>query len=359
MADPARTDGTQTIATAELAVLDHLPDPIILLSAERIVTFANKAALEILSAPHLGRDLAQSLRHPEALALADAALRGAAEQSAEIDLFLPMPRVFRARALAMPDIRPALRRALLIFEDITEARQIAQMREEFVANVSHELRSPIAALVGFIETLRGPARDDKQAHERFLGIMADEADRMSRLINDLLSLTRVEAGEHVRPREAVDVGRVLGAVRELVAGRAAEQQMDIRLQIADGLPTIPGDRDELSQVFHNLIENALNYGRPGTPIVVDAAVTPRIPYLGVPGISVAVENQGDGIAEEHIPRLTERFYRADEGRSRKLGGTGLGLAIVKHIVNHHRGRLAIESEVGKGAKFTVFLPSAG
>ncbi len=359
MAEPARTDETQDRAAAELVVLDRLPDPVILLNAERLVTFANKAALEILSAPYLGRDLAQSLRHPEVLALADAVLQGATEQSVEIDMFLPMQRVFRVRALALPGTSPALRRALLTFEDMTEARHITEMREEFVANVSHELRSPIAALVGFIETLRGPARDDKQAHERFLGIMAEEANRMSRLIDDLLSLTRVEAGEHVRPREPVDIGQILAGVRELETRRAAEQQMEIRLQVEPGLPMVPGDRDELSEVFHNLIENAINYGRPGTPIMVEAAVTARIPYLGVPGVSIAVENQGNGIGEEHIPRLTERFYRVDKGRSRKLGGTGLGLAIVKHIINHHRGRLAIESEVGKGAKFTVFLPSVG
>lgn len=337
------------------AILDHLPDPLILLGPRREVVFANRAAVDLLQASYRERDLAQSFRHPVVLEIADAVLGGAPERNAEIDILIPVPRTLLARAVALPPGQGAAR-AMLTFRDMTDSRQIEQIREEFVANVSHELRSPISAIVGFIETLRGPAREDPVARERFLGIMAEEAQRMARLIDDLLSLSRVEATEHVRPRELVDVPAILGAVHDLLGRRASERQMEIRLELGEGLEPIPGNRDELSEVFHNLIDNAIKYGRAGTPIRVAAQLIERIPHLGVAGVAIAVENHGDGIEAEHIPRLTERFYRVDKGRSRKLGGTGLGLAIVKHIVSHHRGRLAIESAVGTGARFTVYLP---
>ena len=341
---------------AELTILDHLREPVILLGARREVIFANKAAVELLEASFFRRDLALSFRHPSVLEIADAVLAGADERSAEIDIHLPVPRVLLAHAIGVRASQPGQVRAVLTFNDVTEARSSAQIREEFVANVSHELRSPVAALVGFIETLRGSARDDAEARERFLAIMAEEASRMARLIDDLLSLSRVEATEHVRPREPVDIAMVLGGVRELLTRRAAERQMEICIDLADELAPVPGNRDELAEVFHNLLDNAVKYGRAGTQIRVTAEPVARIPNLGQPGLAIAVENEGEGIEAEHIPRLTERFYRVDKGRSRKLGGTGLGLAIVKHIVNHHRGRLMVESEVGKGARFTVYLP---
>jgi two-component system phosphate regulon sensor histidine kinase PhoR len=339
---------------AELVVLDHIPDPVILLGAQREVIFANRAAMDLLQASYRNRDLAQSLRHPAVLEIADAVLRGAPERSAEVDLLLPVQRFLLVRAIAVPGNGPT--RAMLTFHDMTDSRQLEQIRQDFVANVSHELRSPISAIVGFIETLRGPAREDAAARERFLEIMADEASRMSRLIDNLLSLSRVEATEHVRPRELVDIGAILGTVRDLLSRRAQERQMELRLELEANLPSIPGNRDELTEVFHNLIDNAIKYGRVGTPIRVAVQSIERIPDIGGTGLAISVENQGDGIEAEHIPRLTERFYRIDRGRSRKMGGTGLGLAIVKHIVNHHRGRLAIESTVGVGARFTVYLP---
>jgi two-component system phosphate regulon sensor histidine kinase PhoR len=339
---------------AELAVLDHIPDPVILLGAQREVIFANRAAVELLQASYRSRDLAQSFRHPAVLEIADAVLRGVPERTAEVDLLLPVPRILMARAIAVPGNGPT--RAMLTFRDMTDSRQAEQMRQDFVANVSHELRSPISAIVGFIETLRGPAREDAAARERFLGIMADEAQRMSRLIDNLLSLSRVEATEHVRPREPVDITAILGTVRDLLSRRAAERQMELRLEFDDDLPSVPGNRDELTEVFHNLIDNAIKYGRVASTIRVTVQALDRIPHIGGTGLAVSVENHGEGIEQEHIPRLTERFYRIDKGRARKMGGTGLGLAIVKHIVNHHRGRLAIESVVGVGARFTVYLP---
>ena len=343
-------------AEVELAILDHLPEPVILLGERREVIFANKAAVELLEASFFRRDLAQSFRHPSVLEVADAVLAGESERSAEIDILVPVPRILLVRAIRVETPASSPVRALLTLQDMTHARQAEQMRQDFVANVSHELRSPVAAIVGFIETLRGPAREDPEARERFLAIMSEEASRMARLIDDLLSLSRVEATEHVRPRELADIEGILRGVGELLARRASERQMQIRIELGEKLAPVPGNRDELSEVFHNLIDNAVKYGRAGTPIRVHAQPVQRIPNLGVAGIAVVVENEGEGIEAEHVPRLTERFYRVDKGRSRKLGGTGLGLAIVKHIVNHHRGRLAIESEVGKGARFTVYLP---
>jgi two-component system phosphate regulon sensor histidine kinase PhoR len=339
---------------AELAVLDQIPDPVVLLGAQREVIFANRAAGDLLQASYRNRDLAQSFRHPTVLEIADAVLRGVPERSAEIDLLLPVPRVLMARATAVTGNGPT--RAMLTFRDMTDSRQAEQIRQDFVANVSHELRSPISAIVGFIETLRGPAREDVPARERFLGIMAEEAQRMSRLIDNLLSLSRVEATEHVRPREPVDIITILGTVRDLLSRRAQERQMELRLEFDEKLPAVPGNRDELTEVFHNLIDNAIKYGRVGTTVRVGVRAIERIPDIGGTGLAVSVENHGEGIEPEHIPRLTERFYRIDKGRARKMGGTGLGLAIVKHIVNHHRGRLAIESVVGVGARFTVYLP---
>jgi len=224
------------------------------------------------------------------------------------------------------------------------------MRADFVANVSHELRTPLSSLLGFVETLRGPARDDKEAQEKFLTIMHEQAERMSRLIEDLLSLSRIEMDEHTRPRGRVDVRHVLGNVKDMLSMKAAARRMRIELQIPEATAPLPGDADQLTQVFQNLIDNALKYGREGTAV----EVTVSGPAEGE--LSVSVSDQGEGIAPEHLPRLTERFYRVDAARSRQLGGTGLGLAIVKHIVNRHRGHLSVESTRGEGSRFTVTLP---
>jgi two-component system phosphate regulon sensor histidine kinase PhoR len=227
------------------------------------------------------------------------------------------------------------------------------MRADFVANASHELKTPIAGIMGFIETLRGPARDDAAARERFLGIMAEQAERMRRLVDDLLMLSRIEQHEHARPAAAVDVGRVLGGVRDLLQLKASSREVTVDLAIDSALPPAVGDYDELTIVFQNLIDNAIKYARPATTVRIAARP------LGSGQLAVAVSDEGDGIPAGHLPRLTERFYRVDNARSRQLGGTGLGLAIVKHVLNRHRGRLDIQSTPGKGSVFTVTLPAAG
>jgi two-component system phosphate regulon sensor histidine kinase PhoR len=253
-----------------------------------------------------------------------------------------------------------LRSALIVLRDTTKAQRVEQMRADFVANASHELRTPLASLTGFIDTLRGHAKDDPEAQERFLGIMAEQATRMRRLIDDLLSLSRIELNEHVRPAGSVNLGDVVEEVSSALAPQAHGANIQLEIAEPTSLPNVAGDRDELFQVVQNLVDNAIKYGRPQTMVTLELGTRRADP--GEPGPSpavyLAVKDRGEGIAREHIPRLTERFYRVDVRRSRAIGGTGLGLAIVKHIVNRHRGRLLVESKVGEGSTFTVFLPLA-
>jgi two-component system phosphate regulon sensor histidine kinase PhoR len=246
----------------------------------------------------------------------------------------------------------------LSLHDITELKRAEQMRADFIANASHELRTPLATLIGFIETLRGPAREDAEARERFLAIMHGQASRMARLVEDLMSLSRIELNEHMMPGDRVALSPLLRQIAETLELRAAERNMCIRLEVPRDLPDVLGDRDELAQVFQNLIDNAIKYGRGGSEITLRAAAGSRpTRERGSENamVCVAVRDQGEGITREHLPRLTERFYRVDTARSREMGGTGLGLAIVKHILNHHRGFLDIESTPGVGSVFTVFL----
>ena len=332
-------------------ILDSLPDPVLLLDAGRTVTRMNPAARAILGDRSLGRDLSHSLRHPDALGAVDAVLTDGGYRGVEVALPVPTARAYDLQAVAAPGEEPG---ALIIMRDVTAVRQNERMRADFVSNVSHELRSPLATLIGFIETLRGPAADDPDARTRFLAIMDAEAARMSRLVDDLLSLARVESREHIQPETPLELAPLLKGVAETLTARSG---VSVALDIADGLPPVPGDRDELTQVFENLLDNAIKYG--GEGVRLEAAAVARIPDIGLPGACIAVTDSGPGIDEADLPRLTERFYRTDKARSRSLGGTGLGLAIVKHIVNRHRGRLGTTSAAGQGSRFTVFLPFAG
>ena len=354
---------------SDAAVLELLHDPVILLDGERRVVRANRAARDLLGTHLVGRDLAAALRHPQVLNAVDAALSGAPERVVQFTSPGNVERIFVARVTAFdghPHGAGAERNesdrvaAIIALRDITALKRSEQMRDDFVANVSHELRTPLSSLVGFIETIRGPARDDPDAQERFLLIMQDQAARMARLVTDLLSLSRIEQNEHTPPTGRVDIAALAAGVAAALELRARSRGMEIRLELPDSLPPVVGDADELVQLFQNLIDNAVKYGREGTAVRVSAEVLPVAsgPSRGVPMVSVAVRDRGDGIAREHLPRLTERFYRADAARSRSLGGTGLGLAIVKHVVNRHRGRLNIHSEIGEGSTFTVQLPTA-
>jgi two-component system phosphate regulon sensor histidine kinase PhoR len=251
-----------------------------------------------------------------------------------------------------------LSHVILCFKDVTDINQAGQMRRDFVANVSHELRTPLTAMIGFIETLAGPARDDPKARDRFLPIMLGEAQRMNRLVGELLSLSRVEVDERVKPREEVCLNDILRETLDALKPLADKDSITIEVALTDKPLHLVGDGDQLRQVFTNLIENAIKYGGEGKRVTLRMSVSQRDGVLRGPGCRVDVIDYGAGIAAIHLPRLTERFYRVDDHRSRELGGTGLGLAIVKHIINRHRGQMRISSSLGQGTTISVILPIA-
>ncbi|TMM54619.1 sensor histidine kinase [Sulfitobacter sabulilitoris] len=321
--------------------------------AERIVA-PNRQARRLLGQAIEGRHFVTMLRQPALIDAIEGVLRdGTRREAPYLGNDGAQDTAFRVTCRAVPQMRLVL----VCFSDITREEQAGQMRRDFVANVSHELRTPLTALMGFIETLRGPARNDAAARDRFLDIMEGEAGRMNRLVGDLLSLSRVEDDERVRPRTRIDLIETLTAVLRTLAPLAQEAKVTLDADLGTPPVWMTGDADQVMQVFTNLIENAIKYGGSGGRVTLDLVRTDRDPALRAPGVRVHVIDYGPGIDAVHLPRLTERFYRADSHRSRALGGTGLGLAIVKHIVNRHRGRLHVQSEPGQGARFTVVLPT--
>src|SRR5215212_5208914 len=328
-------------------LLANIADPIVLVDASGLVQLANAAAQALLRGLRLGHPISFGVRAPEIL---DAVARVAPREvvSVEYRERVPTERSFDVRITALAQQSGVM----LLFRDLTEVRRTERMRVDFVANVSHELRTPLASLIGFIETLLGPARDDPQARERFLEIMRGQAWRMTRLIDDLLSLSRIEMREHVAPEAPADMRPLVQQIVDALTPLAEEHGIAIRVTVPQAPATVLGDADELLRVIENLVENAIKYGRSGGKLDIALA--------GCAGeVELSVRDDGPGIAHEHLPRLTERFYRVDVAASRGKGGTGLGLAIVKHIVNRHRGRLEIESEPGHGAVFRVVLPAPG
>lgn len=334
-------------------VLAALPFPTVGIDrAERIVAL-NAPAEELLGDGALGRHFITVLRQPalvEAVeqCLADRTPRTArfvaGEVEAEVNYDVSLRKIEGTGVL------------LLSFQDVTHMTQAGQMRRDFVANVSHELRTPLTSLMGFIETLSGPARDDAAARDRFLEIMSGEAGRMNRLVGDLLSLSRVEAEERVKPTGRVDLTEVLQRTLRNLNPLAVENDITLMPDFGNAPQMLLGDADQLLQVFTNLVENAIKYGGAGKAVEITSETSLRDPALRGPAVRITVRDHGPGIDPMHLPRLTERFYRADSHRSRALGGTGLGLAIVKHILNRHRGRMKIASDLGQGATFTVILP---
>ena len=336
----------------EEAIVEALPDPLIVLGPDRAVLRANAAARGAY-----GSELLAVLRHPGLRGAIDRVLAQGTPQTADLALPVPVGQEVHATVFALDPSQPGGTRIAAVLSDRTPERALERMRADFVANASHELRTPLASLIGFIDTLRGPAADDPPAQARFLQIMAEQAGRMNRLIDDLLSLSRIELTEHQPPHGEVTLPGLVRWVAASFEPQVTARGLSVELTLDDSLPTVPGDEDQLIQVLHNLLENAVKYGREGGTVRVAAALAPsggRWPPR--PGVVLAVRDDGHGIAAEHLPRLTERFYRVDRGRSRAVGGTGLGLAIVKHIVNRHRGQLAIDSREGEGATFSVWLP---
>ncbi len=350
-----RTAQVERSLRATESIVERLPDPLLILAADRSARHANEAARAAF-----GGDIPAVLRHPGLRAAIDRAFATGTPQSAELVLPVPVPREVQATVLLIDPPLSDGGRAIAVLSDRTRERAVERMRADFVANASHELRTPLASLMGFIDTLRGPAADDPAAQQRFLGIMAEQAERMNRLIDDLLSLSRIELTEHRAPNERVDLAGVALRIAAAFEPRVAARRVTLELDMPDDLPIVIADADQLEQVLQNLVDNAVKYGREGGTVLVTvkrAQQEGRWPNR--PGVVMAVRDEGPGIPKDHVPRLTERFYRVDKGRSRNAGGTGLGLAIVKHIVNRHRGHLLVESEEGKGSCFSVWLPVAG
>ncbi len=338
------------------ALLERLPSGLVLLDATGRVMFQNAAALDMLDRSMIGLQGAAALRAPALSEAIAAAFDEDRASEIEVTLLRSKERVIHATirplpVAAAPDPRaPAV---LVLLEDRTRMAKAEALRRDFVANASHELKTPLASITGFIETLQGHARNDPEATKRFLTIMAAQADRMKRLVEDLLSLNRIEINEHVRPRDPVDVAALFWEVASGLAPLAAGDGARIEVALPREGLVVRGSRDEIAQVFVNLLDNAIKYAGADGPIrVVEAEPDPL--RAGMVGLTVV--DAGPGIAREHLPRLTERFYRVNVARSRERGGTGLGLAIVKHIVNRHRGDLHIASTLGEGARFTVWLP---
>lgn len=327
-------------------LLSGLPLPAMLVRQDDRVLAVNAPGRALLGEGIAGRHPAMAVRAPAVLEAIGAVAREGGVQEARMVLRREgQEAVFQVTVSDQGDV------VLCIFRDVTEAERAGEMRRDFVANVSHELRTPLTAQMGFIETLKHAAKDDPKAREAFLEIMATEAGRMNRLVRDLLQLSRVEAEERVRPRDPVDLRALLEGVISSLAGVAAKT--GDRMDLSGDPVVVPGDADQLTQVFTNLIENALKYGGAGQ--VVRVTLSPEETVRG-PAVRVEVADEGEGIDPVHLPRLTERFYRVDSHRSREMGGTGLGLAIVKHIVSRHRGWLRVESVVGEGSRFSVVLP---
>ncbi len=382
-AAPARAGHEQ--APPYVSLIEALPDPLLVIAANepddltgRRFILANPAARELLRIQAEVGLLVTAIRDPEVLEAVDEALFGALPAEALYEVGGAQERVLKAMALPLGSSADGARLALLVLRDETDARRAERTRADFLANASHELRTPLASLSGFIETLRGHARTDEAARDKFLAIMQAQAERMSRLIDDLLSLSRIELNEHIAPEGEVDFGLAIMDVVDSLGPLAREKgvRLDVDLP-APGVAVGPGDRDQIVQVIQNLVDNALKYSPPGGSIRIslqtdqtaEAATAARsagsarlsllTPDHGPDVFAVIrVADSGLGLAREHLPRLTERFYRVEGQKSGDRPGTGLGLAIVKHIVNRHRGGLAVESVEGEGATFSAYFPQS-
>ena len=346
---------TEQVDLAQLqALLDAIPNPVVAIDGGSIAIAANARARLVLPGLRLQQPVALALHAAELIEAIDRAVASGQPGKAHFSERVPAERWYEVHVVPVrpPAVAPGGRPLLLLtFHDLTPLYRVEQVRADFVANASHELRTPLAALSGFIETLQGPARDDPAAREKFLGIMQGQASRMARLIDDLLSLSRIELRAHVKPDGPLDLMGVLRQVLEGLQTLARERGVKLTWSAPSAPLTVRGDRDELTRMFENLVENGLKYGASGKRVEVRVESAE-----GGAEARVAVRDYGPGIAPEHMPRLTERFYRVDVGQSRAEGGTGLGLALAKHILNRHGGRLEIVSVLGEGSTFTAVLP---
>lgn len=342
-------------------VLEQMLDAVVLLDGDGRIIYHNRSAERFVGLTATGKLIPSVLREPLLLDAIERVRTGGAAE--EIEYVSPVPVEHHYQAVITPaetvENDGSGTPTLLVLHDVTDMKRVEQMRVDFVANASHELKTPLASLSGFIETLQGPAKNDVDAHEKFLGIMGEQATRMERLIEDLLSLSRIELREHMPPRGTASVSGLVKDVVDAIGPIAERDQVTIDVALPDDLPMIRGDWDELLQVVQNLVDNAVKYGQSGGRVEIAAE---RIDGLSDSSegscVELKVRDFGPGIPRDQIPRLTERFYRIDVATSRERGGTGLGLAIVKHILNRHNTELRCDSIVGEGTVFSIRFPVA-
>ena len=357
-------------------ILELLPEPVLLVRGGEgdspEIAYANQAARDVFRLELTGAPLGAALRRPEVLEAIEAALATSTSTEVAFETIGVQPRFWRAFARPLDTKSGQLNELVVVLRDETDARRTERMRADFLANASHELRTPLASLAGFVETLRTHAKDDPEARDKFLGIMAQQANRMARLVDDLLSLSRIELNEHIAPSGKVDLARTIQDVSDAIRPLTADREVKISVKADADAGSVTGDRDQLVQVIQNLVDNAVKYTPRGGDVRVDLEFAANLEAARASsrsGVSLSllspdagdgqsyvvlrVSDFGQGIARQHLPRLSERFYRVEGQRS---GGTGLGLAIVKHIINRHRGGLTVESAEGEGTTFSVYLP---
>lgn len=357
---PFKTDDNSSLF---FNIMESLPDPLLLLDKDKNIIMANHPAQKIFGRNLVSENISQYLIDDGAITAIDRAIKSGKSETVEFKAGLPMAKNYLLRIHMLEKINHQMNNRndtdgtiiFLTIYDITSIKEAERMRVDFVANVSHELRTPLASIIGFVETLQGPAKNDAAALERFLKIMHDEANRMARLIEDLLSLSHIERDAHIPPDQNISLKRIIENVIETMDIRLKKRHMSVNFVTEFKTGNITGDRDQITQIFQNLIDNAIKYGEEETNISIELTAF-HDKKSGNKYMEINIINKGQGIAQQHIERLTERFYRADTARSRSLGGTGLGLAIVKHILQRHKGKISFESEVGKQTKATVLLP---
>lgn len=345
-------------------LVDTIPDILIMLDSDNRVVRTNRAARSIFGQNLAKKPLREVIPNDSLLNAVYAVVEDMKGRELDFRLESPNIRDFHSIIERFPVPSAGGISTVITMSDITELKRGEQMRADFVANASHEIRTPLASIIGFIETLQGPAKDDAPAREQFLQMMADQAQRMTRLVQDLLTLSKVEVDASKPPMDKVSLVKVVRKEAQHFEWAARQKKMQLRLDFRDELPLVKGDEGELAQVVHNLVGNAIKYGAAGSDVTINLRVSNSFPTTASfreydRAVCLSVRDKGEGIPKEHIPRLTERFYRVDTARTRKVGGTGLGLAIVKHIVHRHRGVMTIDSVVGKGSVFSVYLPTFG
>lgn len=351
----------ETIITEREILVDTLPDILVMVNDECKIVRTNRAARAIFGQNLAQKHLSEVINNGYMLSAVESVVRDLKGREVEFRIEDPVIRDFLAIIERFPVPSAGGITTVITMNDITELKSVEQMRADFVANASHEIRTPLASIKGFIETLQGPAKDDEAARTEFLGIMLEQANRMQQLINDLLSLSKIEMNAHSVPTDPVDLAGVVRKEIDHFNRAAADKNMRLNVQIHDNLPLVKGEANELAQVVHNLVGNAIKYGYQDSEVKVNVNITTDLPQdINMRNLTrvvvLSVRDQGEGIAKQHLPRLMERFYRVDSARTRQVGGTGLGLAIVKGIVHRHRGAITIESTQGEGSVFSVFLP---